>query len=174
MVQHREDGGNLARVAGDADPGVVVVGKDVVNDDPAAGDLVGCGLALVQVAAPQEVRLGEALLKLEVGGIGVDLRLGGAAVAGVDADALAEELLDGGLEGARARQVQAGKGDVGSLQASLEGRAVVGLEVRQLLLLEARLVVGVGLVCLDKAVGGQLRIRPDGSAVAILLAPVAL
>jgi hypothetical protein len=86
-------------VAGDANPGVVVVRKDVVNRLLGTGDLVSRRLALVLFAAPQQVLLGEASLELKVGSVGVNLRLGGAAVAGVDADALAKQLLDDGFEG---------------------------------------------------------------------------
>lgn len=125
MVQHSQNAANFARVAGDAGPGVVVMRKDVVNDNLAACNLMGRSLALVLVAAPQQVVLGKALLKQEMGRICVDLSLGRAAVAGVDADALAEKLLDGGLEGMRVRQVESGKGDISGLDASLERRAVV-------------------------------------------------
>lgn len=99
VVEHGENGANLARVAGDANPGVVVVRKDVVNRLLGTGDLVSRRLALVLFAAPQQVLLGEASLELKVGSVGVNLRLGGAAVAGVDADALAKQLLDDGFEG---------------------------------------------------------------------------
>lgn len=125
MVQHSQNAANFARVAGDADPGVVVMRKNVVNDNLATCNLVGRSLALVLVAAPQQVVLGKALLKQEMGRICVDLSLGRAAVAGVDADALAEKLLDGGLEGMRVRQVESGKGDISGLDASFERRAVV-------------------------------------------------
>ena len=86
-------------MAGDADPCVVVVRKDVVNHLLGTGDLVSRRLALVLLAAPQQVLLAKAGLEGEIGSVGVDLSLGGAAVAGVNADALAEELLDNGLEG---------------------------------------------------------------------------
>lgn len=171
VVQHGEDGANLARVAGDAEPGVVVVGEDVVDDNLAAGDLVSRGLALVLGALPELVILGEARLELEVGSKSVDLSLGGAAVAGVDADALTEKLLDGGLEGVR--QLQAAKGELGRLEASSERRAVVRLKVGETVG-EARLEVGIGLCGLRNAVVGQLGVRPGSGAVAILLSPVAL
>lgn len=124
-------------MAGDADPGVVIVRKDIVHYGLATCDLMGRGLALVLVTSPQQVVLRKALLKQEMRRECVDLSLGRAAVAGVDADALTEELLDSGLEGVRVRQVEGGKGNIGRLNASLERRAVVGLKVRQLLLFEA-------------------------------------
>lgn len=173
VVQHGEDGANLARVAGDTEPGVVVVGEDVVNDNLAAGDLVSRGLALVLGALPKLVLLGEARLELEVGSKSVDLSLGGAAVAGVDADALTEKLLDGGLEGVGVRKLLVGKGELGRLDASSERRAVVRLKVGETVG-EAGLEVGVGLCGLRNTVVGQLGISPGSGAVAILLSPVTL
>jgi len=99
VVQDGQNAGNLARVARDAYPDLVVVGEEIVHDHFAARHLVLRRLALVLVAVPQLVVLRKALLEAEVGGVGVDPGLGGTAVAGMDADGLTEELLDDGPEG---------------------------------------------------------------------------
>lgn len=57
VVQNCQNAANLTRVAGDADPSVVVVRKDIVNDNLATRNLVGRSLALVLVTAPQQVVL---------------------------------------------------------------------------------------------------------------------
>lgn len=172
VVERRQQLANLTRVASDADPGGVVAGEDVVKHVLAAGQLVLGGLALD--AGPQLVALGEALLEAEPGAEGADVRLVGAVVARVDADALAERLLDDGQEAVRAREGQVGKRLARGDDAAGQRRRVVRLKVGHAVLLEARLKVGVGLVGLLQAGVGQERIFPVRGAVAGLLGPVAL
>lgn len=175
VVQDAEDAGNLARVAGQADPGAGVVGEDVVNDLAAAGALAVAGLALaLGGAAPELVGLGEALLEAEVGEHAGNGGLVGAAIAGVDGDALAEELLDDGGEGEGGGRGQVAKGGLGSLSAAGERGAVVGLKGGHAALLPAVLEEGVCLVGLDEALVGELGVGPGGGAVAVELGPVAL
>lgn len=174
VVEDGQDAANLARVAGDADPGVVVVGENIIEDNGVASHLASRSLALADAAAPQLVLLGEALLKGKLRGNGGNVGFVGAAVAGVDGDALAEQLLDDGSKGPGGREGEVGEGALGGLDATGEGRRVVGLEVGHAVLLEARPEEGVGLGSLGVALGGQLGVGPDGGAVAVELSPVAL
>lgn len=170
MAQDAEDALDLARVAGDADPGAVVVAEDVVEHDLAALGLRRRGLG--ERAVPQLVVLGEAVLELEPREHGFDVRLGGAPVAGVDADALAEELLDRRHE--LVGQVQAVEGEVCRRRAAVQRAGVERARRRHLLGCELALPEGVGLGRLRDSVGGEVRVRPGDSTVAILLGPVAV
>ena len=114
---------DLARVRGDGDVGAVVVGEDVVQNG--FGALVLGGRGLGGVVRPVGVFLCEALFELEAGEVLVQVRLVAAAVTGVRADALAEELLDSRDEGGLLRQSQVGKGELCRVQAAVQRAGVV-------------------------------------------------
>lgn len=96
MPEYIQQAADLSRVAGDADPGRVVIREDVIQNLLAARQLVVRGLPLG--AAPELIALREALLEGEVGNGRMDVRLARAAIACMDADAFAKELLDDRLE----------------------------------------------------------------------------
>lgn len=173
VPQHLQQSANLTRVTADSQPCGVIVGENVVQRQLAASQLVLRRLALR--SPPQLVLLCEAFLKCEARGRKlVNLRLGGAAVAGMDADAFAQVLLDCWRKRVLGRERQVAKRRVGGQNATGERRAVVGLKVGHALVLVSRLVVCTGLVGVTVAGRRQERISPDRRAVAIFLCPVAL
>lgn len=105
-------------MASNAYPGIVVVNEYIVQHGLASRDLMLRSFALALVAAPQLIFLREASFELPAGDELVNLRLGGSSVACVDADALAEELLEGGDERMRGGQIQSGKCGVGRQDAA--------------------------------------------------------
>lgn len=170
MAQHREDALDLARVAGDAEPGGVVVGENVVEDLFAAHGLSGRGLGVG--AVPELVELGEAVLDGVGREQGGNVRAAAAPVARVDADPLAEQLLDRRYKGVLGRQVQAAKGQVRRGCAPVHGARVVGAWRGHLLVCELRPPKVVGLGGLGNSGFGQVGICPRHGAVAVLFRPV--
>lgn len=164
MVEGLKKLGDLTRVAGDANPNSIVAGKDIVEDLLAASQLMLTSLALL--ASPKLVLLREALLKLDLGGQGLDVTLAGTVVAGANANTLAKPLLDDGLKAVGLGELQALEGLVGSNDAAGQRRGVVRLEVGHTLVLESGLEVGIGLVGLAETCGSEKGVFPDGSAIA--------
>lgn len=78
-------------MAGEGDVGAVVVGEDVVEELGEAGLLRGAGFA--EVGFPEGVELGEVGLEGVCWEGFVDEGFAAAAVAGVDSDGFAEELV---------------------------------------------------------------------------------
>lgn len=73
VPEYIQQAADLSRVAGDADPGRVVIREDVIQNLLAARQLVVRGLPLG--AAPELIALREALLEGEVGNGRMDVRL---------------------------------------------------------------------------------------------------
>jgi hypothetical protein len=172
VVKSLEKLGNLARVAGNADPNGIVAGENIIENLLTASQLMLTSLTLL--ASPKLVLLRKALLELDLGGQGLDVGLAGAVIAGADANTLTKPLLDDGLKAVGLGKLQALEGLVGSNDAAGQRRGVVRLEVGHTLVLESGLEVGIGLVGFAKTRGSEKGVFPDGSAITRLLAPVAL
>lgn len=97
VTQHAKERCSLAGVGGDGDDGACIGGEDGVEDEPTT--VVLCGACLGRDAIPEFVMLGKGGVNLVVWERVVDIGAVGAAIAGVSADAFAEELLDRGHEG---------------------------------------------------------------------------
>jgi hypothetical protein len=167
---------NLAGVASHTNKGLLLGAlreENLTQRGSTASVLSSAGLG--GDAVPQLVVLGETLLDGPAGEQVLDVALAAAVVAGVDADALAEELLDQGSElRGIVGQVQAVEGVVGGLEGAGQrgGEVVVwGVDV---LLVDLLLPEVVGDERLVDAVGGQGSVVPGGGAVAVELGPVAL
>lgn len=104
----------------------------------------------------------------------MNIGLVGPTIAGVNADAFPEELLDGRDEGASLREGQITKGDVRRQEAACQRRRIVRFRGRDLLRGELPSPIVVGPGRLRDAVGGQRSIRPCGSAIPVKLSPVAV
>lgn len=149
MAQHAQADGDLPRVRREADPRAVVVREDVVEHHLRPPALRVGRLALVLAAPPQLVSLREAGLELEARQQRLDGRLAGALVARADRDALAQQLLDGGGEGAGLGQREAAERQVCCRRGAQERRAVVRLRRGDLLHCQRLLpeVVCLGALC---------------------------
>lgn len=172
-IQDRPD---LTRVAGHTDKGIILAARREENlaQHGSAADILG-GAGLLGDAVPQLVVLRETVLDAPGREQVLDVGLAVAVVAGVDADALAQEFLDHGLErGGAVGQLQAGEGVVGGLEGTGQRGDIVvvwGVDALLLDLLLPEVVRDEGLV---DAVGGQGGVGPGGGAVAVELGPVAL
>lgn len=172
VVQRGEQLGDLARVARDAEPRLVVGAEHIVEDLLRARRLRVVRLALVR--APQLVLLGEALLELELGEHVLDVRPVRAPVARVHRHALAEALLDDRHERPVLGDLDVAKRHVGGDGAARQRARVVRLEVRHVLRRVQLLEVRVRLERLDVTGGREVRVRPRRGAISVLLGPVAL
>lgn len=171
-----QDRGNLAGVASHTHKGLLLGAlceENLTQSGSTASVLSSAGLGHDSV--PQLVVLGETLIEGPAGEQVLDVALAAAVVAGVDADTLAEELLDQGSElRGVVGQVQAVEGVVGALEGAGQrgGKVVVGgVDVLLVDLLLPEVVCDERLV---DAVGGQGSVVPGGGAVAVELGPVAL
>lgn len=109
----------------DGDDPAGVGREDRVERELAAVVLRGVGLG--GNAVPDLVVLAEVGVDDEVRVGGCNVSAVGAAVAGVNRNALAEELAHGGAEGVVGRQGEVAVGVVGGLKAASQGRDVVAL-----------------------------------------------
>lgn len=157
---------------GDGDPGVVIVGEDIVKDRFGTSVLGAGGLS--DNAGKELVVLSEAGLNFEAREEILDVSLAVSAVASVGGDAFAEKLLDGGHELVVVRKLQVREGDVGSAEAACHRRRVVRLRVGNMLGGNSFLPVRVGDLGLFDSVLREVSVSPDCGAVAIQLGPVAL
>lgn len=173
MVENIQQAANFTRVRSYADPSRIVVGKDIVQNNLVARSLSRRSFAFSLV--PQLVFFGEALLKAVVGRRkGSDLALGGAMVASMNGDGFTEVFLDDGLKLVRLGEIKSSKGDVGGLNAALQGRVVVGLKVGHIVRFVARLEEGVGLGGFCFTGISEKGVLPGDGAVASLFSPVTL
>lgn len=172
MAEGLERRTDAARVAGQRDEGVVVRGKDVVEQRLEAGDLVAARLARVRV--PEGVVFRKAGLERPRRVLGVDPRLGAAAVARVQAEAFAEQLLDDRGEGAGFGERQVAEGVVGRREAACQWRDVVRLWSGDASRSERVGPEAVGDESLLDARWCQMGVGPGDGAVAIQQRPVAV
>ena len=100
MANDTQDRRDLARVGSHAHKGLLLgaAREEHVAQRVRTTNVLGT-VGLCGDAVPQLVVLGEALLDAPARELLLDKGFAAAVVAGVDADALAEELLDLGLEG---------------------------------------------------------------------------
>ena len=112
-------------MSGDGNNGALVGAEDLVKGD--LGAVILRRACLGRDAVPELVVFGEGALELPGREQVVDVRLVAAVVAGVRADALAEELFDRRQEWARLWQRQVAVGVVCGLKAARQRRGVVGL-----------------------------------------------
>lgn len=157
---------------GDGNPGVVIVGEDIVQDSLGASIL--CAGRLSDDAREELVILSEASLNLEAREEVLDVSLAVSAVASVGRNAFAEEFFDGRHERVVVRKLQVRESDVGGTEATSHGRRVVRLRVGNMLRGDALLPVGVGDLGLLDPVLREVSVSPDCGAVTIQLGPVAL
>jgi hypothetical protein len=118
VSKNTQDGRNLAGVASHTDKGFLLGAfreENLTQRGSAADVLSSAGLGGNSI--PQLVVLGETILDGPAREQVLDVALAAAVVAGVDADALAEEFLDQGSEfRGVVGQVQAVEGVVGGLE----------------------------------------------------------
>lgn len=162
VSQDTQDRRDLAGVAGHTDKGILLAAsseEDLAQRGGRADILRSAGLS--GNAVPELVVLGETALDAPGGEQVLDVGLAAAVVAGVDADALAEKLLDQRLEGGSAvGQVQAVEGVVGGLEGAGQWGDVVVVWSVDALLVDLLLPEVVGDEGLVDAVGGQGGIVP--------------
>ena len=105
----------------------------------------------------------------------VDIRFAATVVAGVDADSLAQQFLDRGLElCAIMGQLEAIKGDVSSLQATGERRDIVCIRSVDFIIINERLPEIVCDSGLGNTIGSQGGVVPGVGAIAVEFSPIAL
>lgn len=165
MTKNTQDAANLAAMRGDGNPGVVIVGEDIVQDSLGAS-ILGAG-RLSNDAGEELVILSEASLNLEAWEEVLDVSLAVSAVASVGGDAFAEEFFDGGHEWVVVRKLQVREGDVGGTEATSHRRRVVRLRVRNMLRGDPLLPVGVGDLGLLDPVLCEVSVGPDCGTVAV-------
>ena len=172
MSQHAEQGCTLAGVGSDGDDGRRVGAEDLVEDNLAPVVLGAAGLGGHTV--PDLVVLAKLRVDL-VGREGLgDVGAIGAVVAGVDADTLTEELLDGWNEGVVRWQGEIAVGVIGSLEASSEWGDIVRLRWLDLLGVKLMLPEDVVVDGLLNASVVEVSVFPGDGAVSSQLRIVAL
>lgn len=150
----------------------------VVGLEDFGEDLIGAGhLGAVGFgghAVPQLVVLSETRLDYVRREAVVDVGLVAAAVAGVNADGFAEEMLDCWDEGVVHRQVEAGEGDVGRFETAAERRSVVRLRRWDLLygkFMTPEVICDLGLGDTGRC---EMGVGPYSRSISIQLSPIAL
>ena len=116
MSQNAQETADLAAVRSDGQPGVDVVGEEVVQDTFGAGVLSGRSLGYDP--GPEGVEFMKVWFEGEGGEEGFDECFVAAAVAGVGGDSFAEELFDRGIEGVLFGEGEVGEGQVGGFCAA--------------------------------------------------------
>lgn len=123
MVQSAQHRADLAAVARDADPGVVVGTDNIVNDGLSAAELCLAGLAFV--AFPERILLRESRLETIPGKQACDVGPVRPLVACAHADALTEMLLYHRNERAVRWEGQTIEGEVGRRGAPRQRASIV-------------------------------------------------
>ena len=172
MIQDREETRALSRMSCEAQEGIPIGPENLVEESLGAQALrrgrLGGGVP------EEEVVLREPGLDGIGGKVLEDVGEGAATVAGMNVNALPQELLDFGDKGELAREVEAIERVPCGLQAAGHGAGVVALRGLDVLRLDQLLPQRVDILSLCNAEIGEVGVPPGDSRIAIQLGVVAL
>ena len=158
MAHYAENRGDFSRMAGEAEPSVLVAAEHIIKH--LLGAEVLCLWHFSRCSCPQIILLCEASFERKAGEVLFDPGLGGPSITGMFSHAFAQSFSDQRLERILLRQLEITECKFSGLEAALHRRAVVRLDERNLFLGIARLPVLASLLGL-----GDARLRDSGVGI---------